>query len=324
MEPLLDKLIHTFGVTGREDSVKELIEKRIQEIGLESSTDNMGNVIVNLSRGKDSEKYMISTNMDTAGLMVSFIEDNGYLRVHPIGKFNALEVANGLVVFQNGVIGRCCISKKDGDMEDLYVDIGVSSKEEASKLIKEGAVATFKGESISQGRFIMGPNLTNRTACYVLLKALEKIANENKIKDVNKNVTIAFTTQSYLRMKGAKALIHTVEPDKALVIDTEETGDTLGGSGALKLGKGLGLRIMDGNLIIHHEMKEELQSLTGGNLTNVVSTKSSDGGIIQKEGKGAKVGVVVIPCRYSNTSQQIMSKYDIEIAIDLVEKFIMM
>ena len=292
MRPLLDKLIHTFGVTGREDSVREVIEGRIKELGLESSTDNMGNVVVTLSEGHDTEKYMVSANMDTAGLIVNFIEDNGYLRVAPIGTFDALEVANGLVVFQNGVIGRCCLSKKDGTTKDMYVDIGASSKEEAEKLVKEGAVAAFKGESVTQGKFIMGPNLTNRAACYVLLEVLEKLVNEGKLKDINKNVTIAFTTQSYLRLKGARALTHTVEPDKALVIDTEEAGDTLGKNGALKLGKGLGLRVMDGNLVIHHEMKEELQGLVKGKLINIVSTKVSDGGMLQKEGKGAKVGEI--------------------------------
>lgn len=265
---------------------------------------------------------MVSANMDTAGLIVNFIENNGYLRVYPIGTFDALEVANGLVVFQNGVVGRCCLVKKDGTMKDMYVDIGASSKEEAEKLVKEGAVAVFKGESVTQGKFIMGPNLTNRVACYVLLEVIEKLVNEGKIKDINKNVTIAFTTQSYLRLKGAKALTHIVEPDKALVIDTEEAGDTLGGNGALKLGKGLGLRVMDGNLIIHHEMKEELQSLTERKLINIVSTKVSDGGILQKEGKGAKVGVIAIPCRYPNTSQEVMSEDDIEMAKDLVESFI--
>ncbi len=322
MKPLLDKLMHTFGVTGREEAVREVIEKRIEGLGLERLTDNMGNVIVTLSEGNDTEKYMVSANMDTAGLIVNFIENNGYLRVYPIGTFDALEVANGLVVFQNGVVGRCCLVKKDGTMKDMYVDIGASSKEEAEKLVKEGAVAVFKGESVTQGKFIMGPNLTNRVACYVLLEVIEKLVNEGKIKDINKNVTIAFTTQSYLRLKGAKALTHIVEPDKALVIDTEEAGDTLGGNGALKLGKGLGLRVMDGNLIIHHEMKEELQSLTERKLINIVSTKVSDGGILQKEGKGAKVGVIAIPCRYPNTSQEVMSEDDIEMAKDLVESFI--
>lgn len=322
MKPLLDKLMHTFGVTGREEAVREVIENRIEGLGLESLTDNMGNVIVTLSEGNDTEKYMVSANMDTAGLIVNFIENNGYLRVYPIGTFDALEVANGLVVFQNGVVGRCCLVKKDGTMKDMYVDIGASSKEEAEKLVKEGAVAVFKGESVTQGKFIMGPNLTNRVACYVLLEVIEKLVNEGKIKDINKNVTIAFTTQSYLRLKGARALTHIVEPDKALVIDTEEAGDTLGGNGALKLGKGLGLRVMDGNLIIHHEMKEELQSLTERKLINIVSTKVSDGGILQKEGKGAKVGVIAIPCRYPNTSQEVMSEDDIEMAKDLVESFI--
>lgn len=79
---------------------------------------------------------------------------------------------------------------------------------------------------------------------------------------------------------------------------------------------------MDGNLIIHHEMKEELQSLTERKLINIVSTKVSDGGILQKEGKGAKVGVIAIPCRYPNTSQEVMSEDDIEMAKDLVESFI--
>lgn len=49
MKPLLDKLMHTFGVTGREEAVREVIEKRIEGLGLESLTDNMGNVIVTIS-----------------------------------------------------------------------------------------------------------------------------------------------------------------------------------------------------------------------------------------------------------------------------------
>lgn len=323
MNSLLNKITQTFGVSGREDKVREVIEEKIKELGLNPVTDNMGNVVVNISQGKTKEKYLISANMDTIGVIVTFIEDNGFLRVGALGDFEAYKVANRLVVFQNGVVGRCCLTKREGNVDDMYIDIGATSRESALTLVREGDTAAFKGESSFQGKMIIGPNLSNRIGTCIILKALENLVEKKALDKISKDMTIAFTTQKNLSHRGARVLTHTVAPDKVLVLDVEEAGDTIEGKGPLKLGKGLGLKVMDGNLILHHEMKEELKAISNNDLINIVSDKPTDGGILQKEGKGAKVGVVAVPCRYTHTSEEVMSMEDIEQGVQLLEKYLL-
>lgn len=322
MEKLFKDIIDTYGVSGREGKIRRFLSKEIKDLGYDILEDNMGNLIVIINKeDKNKDNFMISAHMDTIGVISTYIEENGKIRIGSIGDFNVKEMCNSIVVFENGTLGRTSIDKDGEKIEDMFIDIGADNREEVLKSVKEGDVAFFNGETLNKDKLLLSPNLNNRAGCYVLLKILKDIAEDNKMKEeINKlqnNSYIVFTTQHNLNSRGARATTHSVNPKKALVIDVEE---------GLKLGEELGLKIMDKSLIIHDEIRDMIEESAHKNnikLKGITSKTQSDGGVIQQHGLGAKVGVVTIPCKYKNTNEEMISMTDVDNLIRLVKDIIL-
>ena len=85
---LLKKICETPGVPGHEQKVRELITKQLTGVVDSIKVDNMGNLIA-LKKGKsDTKKVMAAAHMDEIGFIISHIDDNGFLRFHPLGGFD--------------------------------------------------------------------------------------------------------------------------------------------------------------------------------------------------------------------------------------------
>ena len=322
MDLLLENLIKTYGVSGREDKIREVIKERLTNLGIEFKIDPMGNIISNLTNDKNKKTFTICSHMDTVGVIATYIEDNGFIRCGSIGDFNLREFQGGIVEFENGTRGRVAMEKASDEIGDMFIDIGVSSKEEALKYVEEGDVAFFSGNILEFNHIIMGPGLSSRIGPYILLRVIENIKDRTSLESLPYNITFVFTTQHNLEGRGARALTHSVMPDYAIVIEGEESGDYIGAKGSLKLSEGLGMKIMDRNLIIHNEIKQILEEVKKKNnikMKKITSNSITDGRIIQKEGKGCRTGAVVLPFRYINSSEEMVSLLDIEEGVKLIE-----
>ena len=86
LDKLLVKLINSFGISGKEDEVKQVIKDHLNKISQEVHEDNIGNVIVKLGSGEN--KIMLCSHMDSVGFIVNHIDDDGMIRVNNIGNFN--------------------------------------------------------------------------------------------------------------------------------------------------------------------------------------------------------------------------------------------
>src|ERR1700761_7643816 len=85
---LLKKICETPGAPGHEQQIRQLIKAELQDAGVEISIDNMGNLIA-LKKGESSaKKVMAAAHMDEIGFIISHIDDNGFLRFHPLGGFD--------------------------------------------------------------------------------------------------------------------------------------------------------------------------------------------------------------------------------------------
>ncbi|MEW8955512.1 M42 family peptidase [Clostridium sp.] len=322
MDLLLEKLIKTYGVSGRENKIRDVIKDKLISLGIEFKIDAMGNIITTLTKSSNKKTFALCSHMDTIGIIATYIEDNGFIRCGAIGDFNLREFQGGIAEFENGTKGRIAMEKSSDEIGDMFIDIGVSSREEALRYVEEGDVAFLKGEIIQMNNIIMGPSLNNRIGCYILLKVLENIKDIKALESSPYNITFVFTTQHNLGGRGARALTHGVMPDYALVIDGEESGDYIGSKGDLKLSEGLGMKIMDKNLIINDEIKDILEEVKEKNnikIKKITSYSITDGGIIQREGKGCKTASMAFPCRYVNSSEEMVSLIDIEEGVKLIE-----
>ena len=328
MNKLFEGLVGAFGVSGHEHEVRSVIVEHLNFLEVENTVDKMGNVIATMGTKKQSEedRVMVVSHMDTMGFIVLYIENKGFLRIGKVGNFDATEFVNNLVEFENGNSGRVCISKKGGDINDMYIDLGVGSREEALELVKEGDVCMITSNVIEEEKNIMSPSLNNRVGCYMVLKAIEQLKNnESVLNDLQKEISFVFSTQNNLGARGARAAAYDINPMYALVIDGEVAGDSIGGSGNLSLGKGTGIKFMDRTMIMHHEVKEQLETIyedMNKIPKYIFSEEHSDGKTIHKECVGIKTGTVVYPIRYKNTNIEMVNYNDIKEGTEVIYRYV--
>lgn len=317
MDKVLERLISSFGVSGHEDKVREVILDELKDCNCDIRKDKLGNLIVKIGEGQ--EKIMFCSHMDQIGLIATYVEDNGFIRVGSLGDFNCSDIVHNLVRFENGTVGKIVAAKDNPEIGDLYVDIGKASREETCKLVKEGEVAGFIGHTVEIEDKLLGSGLDNRVGCYILLRLIKEIVK------VNKEVYFVFSSQAELGGRGARAASFAVEPDLCIVVDLEAAGDYTGGKGNISLGKGPIVTVIDKGLIMHHEVKELIEKSASEkniDLQYALSDRISDGGTIHKEKNGVKTGVVSVPCRYNHTISEMVSLNDIEKTIELLKGLI--
>ncbi|WP_125154908.1 M42 family peptidase [Clostridium rectalis] len=313
MDKLLSELINTFGVSGNEEFVRSIILEVLKDKEYDIKEDKMGNLIVKVGNG--SKKIMICTHMDQIGFIVSYIEDNGFIRVEKLGNFKTDNISHSYIRFKNGSIGKIIINK-----DDMYIDIGAKNKEEVNNKIKIGDTACLVGPCLEvENNNIISPNLDNRIGCYVLLKLLMDI------NTLNKETYFVFSSQKLMGNRGARAAAYEVDPNYCIVLDVKQSSDSLSGKNSFKLGNGPGINIMDKTLIMHEDVKSMIEMASSElNLRtqNIILDDISEGGVIHKERNGIKTGELCIPCRYKNSSSEMVNFDDVNGCIKLLKKIL--
>jgi len=147
----LAQLTGIYGPSGKEEAVRQAIQQEIRDYVDEIHEDIMGNLIaVKKSSSLSGKKIMLAAHMDQIGLIVTNIDENGFLRFSNIGGVSPFNVMHRRVVFQNGVTGAVSFETELEDIKKLrlnkmYIDIGAASREQAKKLVQIGDVAVYHG-----------------------------------------------------------------------------------------------------------------------------------------------------------------------------------
>jgi putative aminopeptidase FrvX len=143
-QELLRNLSDAFGPPGHEEDVREFISDLVRPLVDEMYTDVTGNLIA-LRKGKSAKKLMLDAHMDEVGLMVRFIDENGFLKFAKLGGWDDRIFAGHRVKFRtrggefySGVIGmippHVLTEEQRGKAikaEDYFMDVGATSAEEA-------------------------------------------------------------------------------------------------------------------------------------------------------------------------------------------------
>ena len=311
------------GPSGDENSVAEAIRALAAPHADEHWFDPMGNLIVH-KRG-NGPKVLFAAHMDSIGMIVTHIEEEGFLRFGKVGGLDLYALLHTAVRFANGTRGligadESADLKKPG-VEDLFIDIGARSREEAERLVHIGDTAVFDTPSFAAGERIISPYLDNRISCVVLLAVLESL--ENSINDLY----FVFTTQEEVGLRGAKTAAYAIDPDYAVVIDVTLSDDVPGAkhNGSSVLGKGAAIKVMDGSVICHPNMVEKLTDLARKRnipfQSDVIRSGGTDAGAIHVSRTGVFTGGISIPCRYIHTPTEMVQTSDIEACIKLAAAF---
>ena len=317
---LLKKLTNEFAPSGREDNLAAFITKEITPYVEDIYTDALGNLIAH--KKGNGKKIMVAAHMDEIGIVVTHIDDNGFLRFSAIGGVYNKDLFARRIKFSNGVIGVIGSEEENKDRKILkmYIDIGAASKEEAQKLINIGDMAVFCGDFYENQNAVISKALDNRAGCYVLIKALESLKSDNDIYFV-------FTTQEEVGLRGAKTSAYTIAPDYAIAVDVTDTGDTPEGIKMItKLGGGACIKVMDRSVLCDSYIRSLLIELAKKNNIDyqleVMTDGGTDAGAISLSGSGVKTGGISIPTRYIHSPSEMAFKKDIKDCVTLLKAFL--
>ncbi|MFL0198768.1 M42 family peptidase [Clostridium sp. WILCCON 0269] len=309
MDKLLLKLINSFGISGKEDEVRQVIKERLKESAHDIYEDNIGNISLKLGSGKD--KIMICSNMDSVGFIVNHIDENGMIRVDNIGNFNNNDISHSFIRFNNGTLGKVYSSTKG-----VFVDIGTNDRKDTLKKVNEGDMASLVGPYLKVGNNnIISPLLHNKVGCYILLKLIEEI----RVVDVELN--FVFASQGEIGGIGARIAANNIDPDYCIIVGTENVNNAE--ETAIDIGKGPVLKIIDSSLIMHKDIKDILENAAGNEdvkLQYSISKGKSQGELVHKERIGIRTGEIAVPCRYKYSTSEMICIDDIENTIKLLKQ----
>ena len=180
MIALLKELAGAYGPSGREEEIRNLIERKISSKVDQVYTDALGNLIAVKKGQENGKRIMLAAHMDEIGLVASYIDDNGFIRVSNIGGINPYVAIGQRVQFQNGITGAVCYEESITDFKDLkldrmYIDIGTKNREIAMECVMPGDIAVFCGETVEQNSRFISKALDDRIGCAILIELIEKI-----------------------------------------------------------------------------------------------------------------------------------------------------
>lgn len=321
MNDLMNKLLKTSSPSGNEENIQNVISDEIVDYVDSLYKDPLGNLIA-IKNGDSDKKIMFCAHSDEIGVIVTNIDDNGFIRIAPIGGVNVHTSLYQRIEFLNGVKGIVAYDENVEKIDklkfsNLYVDIGSSSKEETEKLIKIGDVAVFSGEISATDKYITSKSLDDKIGVYILINVIKSL------KNTKNTLYFVFSVQEELGLRGAKTATFGIEPDIAIAVDVTDTGDTPNCKDfAVKTGRGPAIKIKDNSVICSKNVCDYLKNIAKENnipyQLEVLQAGGTDAGAIHLTREGVYTGAISIACRYIHTPAETASIADIENAIKLI------
>ena len=325
---LLTALTGAHGTSGQEDRVREIVRAELAPVVDRVEVDPLGNLTA--TRDGDGPRLMLAAHMDEIGLMVTHVDDRGFLRVIPIGGWDARTLVSQRVLVRGredleGIVGTTPVHLIDPNdrgknlkVTDLAIDVGLPA-ERVRELVRPGDTATRIRPLSRVGDLVTAKSLDDRVGVYVMIEAV-KAAGPSPAE-----VVATATVQEEVGLRGARVAASRVRPQVALAIDTCPADDGPGGTAdgpTTRLGEGTAIRIMDASAIGAPVLVDFLASLAREldipHQFHVANRGGTDTGSLQLSGDGAIAGCVSIPTRYVHSSVEACHPDDIDASIRLV------
>ena len=327
---ILEKLSNAPGTSGGEEEVRQVVVDAIRDRVDEYRVDNLGNVIA-LQKGTANSgfKVMVSAHMDEVGLMISHVDDSGMLHFVKVGGIDDRVLPAKVVrIGEKKLTGVICIKpihlttpqerEKVIPASQMVIDIGVSSKAEAEKLVSPGDYVTFDTQFEDLGRMVKGKAFDDRAGCAVLIELVAQGPYPFDFYPV-------FTTMEEVGLRGARVAAYSVMPDAAFALEGTICDDgpkEKDASPTTAVGQGPAFSPMDRSVVADPRLLRLLietaeaegiayqfkQPLMGG----------TDGGAIHLAKTGVPTVPVSLACRFIHSPVSMLSKVDFENTVKLM------
>ncbi|MFQ5420802.1 MAG: M42 family metallopeptidase [Anaerolineae bacterium] len=333
-EQLLQSLTDAHGVPGYETEIRALLRQYMEPLG-SVSQDGLGSLICH--QAGDGPKVMLAGHMDEIGFMISHITKEGFLKFVQLGGWWDQVLLGHRVVIKTrsgdviGVIGAKPPHLLPPDernkvvvKKEMYIDIGATSKQEVDEAgvrLGDPVVPYGRFQKMAGGKTYLAKAFDNRVGCALVIDALrhfQENAHPNEIFGVQ-------TVQEEVGIRGATTSVRAVNPDVAIILESDIAGDVPGIKAevsSVKLGGGPTLVIYDARMIPNIKLRNlvidtaaennipiQFSSLTGG---------ATDGGAIHLHGTGVPTVVIGVAARHIHSHGAILHRDDYEHAVKLL------
>lgn len=330
----LRALVGAAGTSGFETRPAAVWHAQATAAGADVRQDAYGSVLATFRTG-GRPRVMLAGHIDEIGLLVTYIDDNGYLYVRTVGGWDTMQLVGQRIRILGhggdviGVIGKKPIHlmktedrTKVPKIEDLWVDIGATSREDAAGVVRAGDSAVIEQPFVElrNGR-VVSRAIDNRIGAFVVLEAARRAAGSAEV------VAVA-TVQEEIGGVGARTASYGLEPDVAIVVDVTHATDIpglekkvhgdvpLGGGPELSVGSFVSRRVMEG---LRATAEAEGIPTSIGIAPGRTSTDADHIAPVQR---GTPTAVVSIPNRYMHSPNELIDLQDVRLAIQLIAAYI--
>ena len=334
----LTDLLHARSPSGFETEAQAVFDRYVKPSADRYENDALGNRIATLNPGGDPV-LMLAGHIDELGLMITYVNKDGFLYFETIGGHDRTVISGRRVVIQTaagtvkGVTGKRAVHlmdegdrKKTPEIHEIWIDIGASTKKEALARVAIGDVATYDHEfDLIHGTIGVARAFDDKAGAYVIGETLIRLAKEKK--KLAASVVAVATVQEEIGTRGATTAAYAVNPQFAIAVDVGHATDhpdcdnrkfgeiKLGGGPIICRGPNINPKIYERliraakRLRIAHQIEGDPRP-TG-----------TDARALQMGRGGVATGLVSIPLRYMHTPSEVVDLSDIENAVRLLVAF---
>jgi len=328
----LETLIRVPGISGYEELICQYISEQVIKLGLISRVDALGNLITEIGSGDKS--VVLIAHMDELGLIVSYVEDNGYLRFRKVGGIDdrtligrAVELLTdkGVVPGVIGIKPPHLMSDRSEQLKTitsdyLYIDIGTRSRAESNSLGVDilTPVVLQKQVNILNGKYISARGVDDRFGCLVLLEVLANLKNLH----LPYRLIFVWSVKEEIGLHGAKGIASTIRPDLCIAVDVFTAADMPDIPFHLapaRLGQGPVLRVVDNRAMADSQLRKFFQTICRRHdipLQVAMTGGGTDGAELQA--LGIRMIPVSVPIRYMHSPVEMIHIRDLEQLITML------
>jgi len=344
IKALQEELSTLIGVSGHEDDVSNYILELIEKENLADKAwiDSLGNVLAIKKGANGKERILLDAHIDEIGFMISHVEKNGFLRFVTIGGWDtrillgqSVKVRSKVGDLYHGIIGSkpphitsLEERKKHVKISDMYIDVGMNSKEEVtSNNINVGVTGTLFSPFVDfPNNMVRGKAFDDRTGCNVLIHILRMLKENPSFKDT---VLFNFAVQEEIGARGAITGAYILKPTIALALENTTAADVPGIKDSeipSYIGKGPAITVADRSMISSPKVNDRL--VRNAEIDNIPYqykkplSGGTDAGKIHISREGVPSSVVSVPCRYIHSPTSLLKLDDIVSTIHLIDAFI--
>jgi len=343
---LLENLVNTHGIPGREQRVRDQIECHVPKAGLfdEIRPDALGSLTC-LRRPRPAgpapatpTRVLVMAHMDQIGFLVSHVSKDGLLYLQPVGSFDPRTlIARRVAVYPHGanaLPGTLLApghpvhtaepeeTRKVPEIKSLYVDLSLPA-ETVKATVRPGDMVVLDAPFAEIGHSAVGGGLDNRVGCWALIRAIEMLSHHDC------EICAVWTAQEELGSRGAGPAAFGYEADIGISCDTIVSCDVPGVAEQQRIAKpgdGVSIVIADSSVLSDMSLVAAIEAVARERKIkcqrSLMQGGGQDGALIQRSRRGVRTLVLSCPLKHMHTAVETAHRDDLEAYRDLLAAFL--